>query len=315
MLKRIMNVALVAVMGAVTVSAQETKVEKPRLLIENFGCADGLSQDLRDQLRMNVISAMNATERFEVMDVNTQAVLDEEAERRSSEAAMSDETSRTENIVVKANNYILRGSLLTCSTQSSVVDGKTRYTYGLGYSITLVDASNSTDVASKTFSHGAMGTQSLVGGVGGKVLNQLGTYASAEDAINGGMSHIVDDMKNFLIEYLPLEGKVIAEDCESKKGKMSACYINIGSALGVKVGDYFSIMTAQVRAGRTIYQEIGRLKVKEVFADDGSLAYCTVTKGGKAVFEAMEEYRTLVAEDPDTQPLVVRSTTAPLLAF
>jgi hypothetical protein len=312
-MKRIITVALIAVTGAVAVLAQEVQVKRPRLLIENFSCAGDLSTAYRDQVRMNVISAINATERFDVMDANTQDVLDREAARRASENAMYDELARTQNIIVKANNYILRGSLLSCSTQSTSVEGKTRYTYGLSYSITLVDASKSVDVATQTFSHGAMGTQSLIGGTGGAILNHLGTYASAADAINAGMGQVDNDIEKFLLEYLPLEGEVIAEDYEVKKDKLQAFYINIGSELGVKVGDHFAVMIAQVRAGRTIYQEIGRMKVKEVL--DGTLSYCDVTKGEKAIYEAMEEYQTMVADDPATKPLFVKQVAAPGLTF
>ena len=312
-MKRMMTAALIAVMGAITVLAQEVQVKKPRLLIENFGCASGLSTAVRDQVRMNVISAINETERFEVMDANTQAVLDEEAARRASESAMYDELARTGNIVLKANNYILRGSLLACSTSSSVVEGKTRYSYGLSYSITLVDASKSMDVASKTFSHGSMGAQSVIGGTGGMILNHLATYGSADDAIKAGMGQIEKDIEKFLLEYLPLEGEVIAEDYEVKKDKLLAFYINIGTDLGVRVGDHFAVMIAQVRAGRTVYQEIGRMKVKEVL--DGTLSYCSVTKGEKAIYEAMEEYQTMAADDPKTKPLFVRQVAAPGLTF
>ena len=304
MLKRIITIAFAAIVSTTTILAQEVK--KPRLLIENFGCADGLSNDLRDMLRMNVISAINLTERFEVMDANTQAILDQESTRRASESAMADRTARTGIITTKANNYILRGSLLTLTTQSSIVDGKTRYTYSLGYSITLIDVDNSKDIASETFSHGTGGVQNIIGGTGGKILNQLSTYASEADAINGGLSCIKNDIVNFLIKYLPLEGEVIAEDYEVKKDKIEACYINIGSGLGVKVGDYFAILVAQVRAGRTIYQEIGRLKIKEVL--DETLSYCDVTKGNKVVYEMMEEYKTMLADDPNTLPIIVRLT-------
>ena len=304
MLKRIITIAFAAIVSTTAIWAQEVK--KPRLFIENFGCADGLPSEFRDMLRMNVISAINTTERFEVMDANTQAVLNQEAVRRASESAMADQTARTENITTKANNFILRGSLLSCSTQPTVVEGKTKYTYSISYSITLVDVANSIDVASKTFSHGGSGLQNIVGGTGGKILNQLSTYASKGDAINAGFSRIGGDIKNFLVEYLPLEGEVIAEDYEVKKDKIEACYINLGSGLGVKVGESFSIMAAQVRAGRTIYQEIGRLKVKEVL--DGTLSYCNVTKGNKVVYEVMEEYKTMLADDPNTLPIIVRLT-------
>ena len=303
MLKRIVTITFAAVMFAATIWAQ-AEVRKPRLLIENFGCADGLSRDMSDMVRMTVMSAINSTERFEVMDANSQALLDQEAVRRTSESAMADRGARTGDIVTKANNFILRGSLLLCATQSTVVDGKTRYTYSLGYSITLVDVENSRDIATETFSHGNAGVQNIVGGTGGKLLNHLSTYASQADAIKGGLSLIEGDITDFLIKYLPLEGEVIAEDYLVKNDRIGACYINIGSGLGVKVGDNFAVMTAQVRAGRTIYQEIGRLKVKEV--PDETLSYCFVTKGHRVLYETMEEYKTMLAEDPNTNSIIVR---------
>lgn len=305
MLKRIFTIALTAFICAATINAQEQEeVKKPRLLVETFGCTEGLSKDLCDRFRMNVISAINATERFEVMDAKTQALLDEEAARRTSESAMADQTARTEGIVTKANNYILRGSLLSCSTQSTVVDGKTRYTYQIEYSITLTDASNSKEVFSKTIQDGALGTQSAIGGTGGKLLNTLGTYATAEKALEGAMN--VDyKIKGLIIEYLPLSGEMLTEDIEERKGKMESCYINLGSGLGAKVNDSFSILAAEVRAGRTVYQEIGLLKVKEVV--DPTLSHCKVTRGGKLVLEKMNEYKNMVADDPNTPPIIVRS--------
>lgn len=312
MSKRLITIVLASFICVATIYAQEQEVKKPRLLIETFSCAEGLSNDLRDLLRMNIISAITATERFDIMDANTQVLLDEEAVRRTSTSAMADETARTEDIVTKANNYILRGSLLSFSTQSTVIDGKTRYTYELGYSITLIDAAQSTDIVSKTFSHGTS-TQSLIGGTGGQILNQLSSYATAEDALKGGMSQIESDMKNLLIEHLPLEGELLTEDYEERRGKMETCYISIGSGLGVKVGDYFSILKAEVRAGRIIYQEIGRLKVKEVC--DATLSHCSITKNNRLVLEKMNEYKDLAADDPDALPIIVRSTTAPLLSF
>lgn len=305
-MKRIMIVAFIVVAGAFSAFAEDVQMMRPRLLVENFTCANGLSTAVCDQMRMNVISAIIETERFEVMDANTQEALDKEAGRRAKESAMYDELARTGNIVLKANNYILRGSLLACSTQSTIVDGKTRYNYGLSYSITLVEADKSKDLATKTFSHGSLGAQSIIGGAEGKILNHLSTYSTAADALKAGMSFIDKEVEKFLIEHLPLEGELIAEDYEVKKDKLIACYINIGSDLGAKVGDQFSVKIAQVRAGRTIYQEIGQLKVKEVL--DGTLSYCVVTKGGKAVFEAMEEYQSMVAEDSSTKPLTVKQT-------
>lgn len=312
MLKRIFTTALTAIICATTIQAQaqEQEVKKPRLLIEAFGNTEGLSKDLCDRFRMNVISAINATERFEVMDAKTQELLDEEAARRTSESAMADQTARTEGIVTKANNYILRGALLSCATQSTVVDGKTRYTYQMEYSLTLTDASNSKEVFSKTIQDGSIGTQSLVGGTGGKLLNTLGTCATAEKALEKAMD-VAYKIEGLIIEHLPLKGEMLTDDITEKAGKngknarMENCYINLGSGLGAKVDDNFAIMAAEVRAGRTIYQEVGRLKIIEVV--DPTLSHCKITTGGKLVLEKMNAYKAMVADDPNTPPIIVHS--------
>lgn len=313
-IRRAIYIMCIATIFAATSFAQNTTVKKPRVYIEHFELANGMSQNDCDLFRTLVISALDVSDRFNLLDADTQTSLSEEAERRSDASALHDELARKEAIGIKANNYILRGALIAYSIDSEMVEGKTRYTYNIEYTITMTDATKSEDVISRTFSHGAT-TQSLIGGTGGKLLNQFSTYSSKEDAVKAAWNNIGSDIKNLLIEELPLEGEVIAEDYEVKKGKLISFYINIGTGLGVKVGDYFSIRASQVRAGRTISQEIGRMKVKEVFEDDPALAFCVVTKGGKEVYEAMEEYQSLAAEDSNATPLTVRSTKSPIISF
>lgn len=250
-------------------------ISKPRLYIEEFTHSGGYSRDC-EALRATVISAINSTDRFDMLNTDSQ------------EVAMG-----------SGNNYILKGHLLTYTVNSKVVDGKTLYSCGFKYTITIVDASKLTDIYSHTYAYGEA-SDSLFGG--------LGSYSSEQDLINAVSNKVKKEMIKMVIEQLPLKGEIIGEDIEVKGDKLKACYINIGCGLGVKVGDLFSILIPQVRAGRTVYKPVGKLKVKEIFDDDPSLSYCTVTSGEKEVYEALEEYLEAVSFNEDAKPLMVRST-------
>ncbi len=313
MKKYLIILCFVAVFGlTATVRAQSKEiVSKPRMLIEQFEYSSKAAH-MSDLFRNSVIGALEKTQRFELLDAKSREFLAQEMENRADEGAIGDATARTEIVTNRANHYILRGSLIECSSHSMISDGKMRYTYKIEYRITITDVAKSTDIT-RTFSHGT-DSQSLKGDLGA-LLTQLSSYSSSENAIRQGLSRIEADIKNMLITDLPLKGEIIGLDYIAHKGKLKECYINIGSDLGVKPGDYFVIKAIQYRAGRPIAQDIGTLKVKEVFTDDPGLAYCTVTKGEKAVYEAMEEYQNYLADDPNAQPLIVVSTSAPTISF
>ena len=84
---------------------------------------------------------------------------------------------------------------------------------------------------------------------------------------------------------------------------MTACFINIGEAHGVKEGNKFIIFESVTRVGTEIVQEIGELSVVNVHKD---VAECKVTKGGKEVMLAMERYiENVDAGDDSARPLKV----------
>ena len=102
-------------------------------------------------------------------------------------------------------------------------------------------------------------------------------------------------------------------DYEVKKDKLVKCYIDLGSDHGVKKGDYFSILTPSVRAGRTTYSEVGRVRVEEVV--DGTMSQCKVVQGDKKIFTAMDAFQALDEATQKKQPLKVKATVAPLFSL
>lgn len=279
--------------------------QKSRMYVKEFTKAEGVSDDDFNKVRAAVISALNQTQRFELLDAATLSSIAEEEERRQSEAAMNDETARSEQKVIKANNYILDGTVTACTVKSNSKDGKNAFTCVLTYSVTVTDYANNTTVASKKFDHSPTG----LGGALGKFLDES---TSAEGAKTNAINSIKTDIENFLIEEFPLRGEIYAEDFVTKKDKVTHCYINLGSNVGVKNGDWFAIYEVQTKVGKTIEKEIGRLKVTEA---DEEISNCKVTKGEKEVKKALDRYFQNIESDPDTKLLKIKSIPEPLLAF
>ena len=304
MLKRIITIMALLCVAVIAVKAQEVK--KPRMYVEYFTEADGVEEANSDKVRQAVMAALNKTKRFELVDQDAEYSMKKEEERRADEKARSDEKSRTQTITAAGHDYILGGNVLACSVKSEQKDGKTMYSCVLNYSVTVTEVATSTTVASATFDHSPSG----IGGTVGKLLD---LSDSKDKAIASAVNMIASDIENFLIKEFPLESTIVPMDYEVKKDKLVKCYINLGSDHGVKKGDYFSVLAPSVRAGRTTYSEIGKMKVEEVV--DGTMSQCKVVQGDKKIFTAMEAFQALDEAAQKQQPLKVKATIAPLFSL
>ena len=304
MLKRIITIMALLCVAVIAVKAQEVK--KPRMYVEYFTEADGVEEANSDKVRQAVMAALNKTKRFELVDQDAEYSMKKEEERRTDEKAMSDEKSRTQTITAAGHDYILGGNVLACSVKSEQKDGKTMYSCVLNYSVTVTEVATSTTVASATFDHSPSG----IGGTVGKLLD---LSDSKDKAIASAVNMIASDIENFLIKEFPLESTIVPMDYEVKKDKLVKCYINLGSDHGVKKGDYFSVLAPSVRAGRTTYSEIGKMKVEEVV--DGTMSQCKVVQGDKKIFTAMEAFQALDEAAQKQQPLKMKATIAPLFSL
>ena len=290
MLKRIITIMALLCVAVIAAKAQEVK--KPRMYVEYFTEADGVEEANSDKVRQAVMAALNKTKRFELVDQDAEYSMKKEEERRTDEKAMSDEKSRTQTSTAAGHDYILGGNVLACSVKSEQKDGKTMYSCVLNYSVTVTEVATSTTVASATFDHSPSG----IGGTVGKLLD---LSDSKDKAIASAVNMIASDIENFLIKEFPLESTIVP--------------INLGSDHGVKKGDYFSVLAPSVRAGRTTYSEIGKMKVEEVV--DGTMSQCKVVQGDKKIFTAMEAFQALDEAAQKQQPLKVKATIAPLFSL
>lgn len=276
-MKKVIFLITMMVCAAVFAQAQS---EKPRIFVEKINKADAVSNDNAVLVRQAILDGLTKTGRFELIDAVTISELEPELEKRQKEMA----------------DFILNANVLTVSTNKKVKDGKTKYGCVLKYTVTVTDAKEQTTVGTKAFDHSPSGL--------GGLMDALELYDTSEKAIAGAADMIDLDLKEFIIEILPIEGTVNPSDYLADKKKLQKCYINVGSSHGVKKGDYFAIMDATTRAGRTVYKEVAQLKVEEVV--DETLSYCKVTKKQKEALVIIEKYAALDEEAQAKEPLKVK---------
>ncbi len=292
MIKRIFMVAMMfCVMLAA--SAQE-KATKPRMYVEKFIHSEGVDDAFTSLVREKIISALNDSERFNLVDATTEGSMQREEKIRETEKAMADEKTRSQIISAAGHDYILSGKVLKCAVAKGTKDGKTVYSCDVNYSISVTEVVTSTTAASKTFGHSSL------------------NYETKEKAHSGTLTLVNSDIKEFLIDEFPIKGELIPMDYEIKKNKLTTCYIGIGSDIGVKKNDYFSVLFPTIRAGRAIYNKVGVVKVTEVV--DGTLSFCKSAKDSKDLKTAIDAYMSLDEATRQKQPIKVQSCQAPFFS-
>ncbi len=304
MVKKTFMAALLLCVSFISANAQISEVsKKPRVYVSYFTQGDAVPDDVAEMIRDRVINGLAKTQRFNLVDQYSEYDMKKEAEHRSTEAAMmADEKTRTQVISAAGHDYIFSGNVLKYAVAKKVDDeGKTGYLCSISYSVSVTEVATSTTVAAKTFEHG---------GTGGLFSS---SWETEDKARSNAMTLIESDIEDFLITEFPLEGKFVTMDYEVKKDKLISCYIELGSDLGIKVGDFFTINIPTVRAGRASYTEVGMLRVTEVV--DGTLSMCKVTKGAKEVLVALNAYLSLDEATQTAQPIKIKSCVAPLISL
>lgn len=266
-MKKLLFTASLLLMGALGMLAQ---TERPRLLIEDFTKTSSVTGENGLKMRHAVIDALTKLHRFDLVDAVTIADLEPEMAKLQRDAS----------------DYIVNGTILSMSMTEESKKGKTQYGCNMSYSLTVTDTKNQGTVGTRTFEE----TTSNI-------------HDTKDEAINWVAKELKNNLENFIIEILPIEGTVNPADYEAKKDKLEKCYINLGSNCGAKKGDKFKIVSPTTRAGKVVYNKIGELKIEEVV--DGELSYCKVTKDGKKVLVAMEAYAAQDEQSQAEKPLKV----------
>ncbi|MDN0052458.1 CsgG/HfaB family protein [Bacteroides caecigallinarum] len=273
---------------ALFVNAQESKYRKPVVVVNYFNKSSEIKSGDCELARNAVLSSLSNYPRLRVIDVETEASIDQETKRRLKEEALADELARSGQMKQLGADYILEGFVSKLETQRKTdSEGKVSYKGQMAYTIKVVSTENGTVAFSNNYtaSSGSCDTEA-----------EARTKALKDAAVTCEMIEAV----------FPLNGILVDQDYTEKKGKMKTCYVTLGSIHGVVEGVFLDVRKSKNIASRTVYEEVGILKVEKVLADD--LSECSVVSNGKEILEATKEYTKMkTINEEAAKPLLVSS--------
>lgn len=273
---------------ALFANAQESKYRKPVVVVNYFNKSSEIKSGDCELARNAVLSSLSNYPRLRVIDVETEASIDQETKRRLKEEALADELARSGQMKQLGADYILEGFVSKLETQRKTdSEGKVSYKGQMAYTIKVVSTENGTVAFSNNYtaSSGSCDTEA-----------EARTKALKDAAVTCEMIEAV----------FPLNGILVDQDYTEKKGKMKTCYVTLGSIHGVVEGVFLDVRKSKNIASRTVYEEVGILKVEKVLADD--LSECSVVSNGKEILEATKEYTKMkTINEEAAKPLLVSS--------
>lgn len=248
------------IFAAATLMSLSTMAGKKTVIaVGEFESVSAVSHTVEEKVQQNVISGLSAVNHLQMLE--------------SQDGLGAD--------------YLINGNVLSYNvTRIIKEDGSVWWKTTMSYSLDVTNLKDGTKV-SKTFKYD--GSDGL--------LNVKYGYSQDENASNEAVfNYIPKDMKIFAAETFPLSGQVVESDYTlDKKGKLTQCYITLGSEDGVSEKSKFEVLLGKVVAGRTTTSKAEvTLQVVEIVA--GDLARCKVTgKDAATVAAALEAY----AADPN----------------
>ena len=265
------SMLLVAICVSVCALAQ-----KPVVVVDYF-TSPSCKESSVSALRSHVITGLSETGRVNLIDVESEAALVLESNRRSSELALEDQTARMGAMKTLGANYIITGVASKIGADKKSTDsGTTYYTGNVVYSLKVVNAEDGTLVGAETYTYADI---------------TAGNGSTSEEAIVATLQKTKRAMKTFVSKYFKVEG-VLLEMGEMKGGKAKSCYISLGAASGVVKGQKCDVYEVKTIAGQTAKTLIGALAIEEVLAD--ALSNCKFVSGAKEIVEAFQAGHDLV---------------------
>ena len=258
--------------------------QKSVVIIDYFTNSSSVSKSDADMLRAKVIDGINAINRVNLIDVESESTLTLEASRRNSEMALEDKTARAGVMKTLGANYAIYGSVNKMDADYKTSDSGSYYVGNIAYSLTVINLENGTVTGTKSFTYAG-----LTGNIG----------STKNEAVISTLNRVKQSMDNFVNEYFKLNGTIVEMKEANKKGDQAkSLYISLGSDSGMSKGQLLEVFEVKMIAGKEAELSVGNLKVEEVVASD--LAECTVTKGGKEImtaFRAGNELRVKTRKD------------------
>jgi len=256
--------------------------EKPVVFVDYFSRPDNVSVEHAEALRSKVIEGLHATDRIRLIDVASEAKLNNEEERRKAESAMSDETARVSQMNTLGANYIITGEIVSMEATKKVdeKDGKVSYQGSVQWNLKVIDAATGTLKKTANYEH-----KGFTGGSGDTPLK----------AIMGACDYAKHNMEEVAEEVFPLEGTVLKIETINKKGdKAETVIIDLGTSHGITKGQRLRVFMEIDIAGEVGQKEIGTLNANEVLSAGRSI--CKVSKGGDQLLKAMNTGQKVIVQ-------------------
>lgn len=267
--------ATVGVLLCVICLAQDGNAKKT-LLVDYFTYTKSIGDSYPTMLRNAIIGALQETGRLNIIDASLESSLQLEEERRSSEAAISDDKARNEEIRKLGADYMMRIHVATMSgVRKTLDDGSVYYDGLINFTLTVLNVADGTVKVSKPFTYSGLNAK---------------TGDTPEAAVLATTDYVKISMTKFMNENFKVESMIVQIENCGKKGAETV-YINCGSAAGIEKGQLFDVFLVKEVAGKKLKTKIGELKAEEVQAEDMTL--CKVLKGGAEIKKASDEQKEL----------------------
>lgn len=251
------------ILAAVCVSFIAAYAQKMVVVVADFQITDEVTEAQANSLRSFVIQGLAESNRFRLIDALTEFDAQQVATLRN-------DLGQVKSLGAQ---YVITGSVNRVgTTQYQDSDGSVSHRGNIVYSLSAMNVEDGTLVGTKTYTHSG--------------LLSAGSGATHELAINNTYPHCKKDMKSFVQEFFPLQGKVV-ELAEAKGDKVKTLYVSLGSDAGMKEGQKFVVLAVKTVAGQQMTTEIGKLTLEEVNAP--ALSLCKVTGGSKEIMQASKD--------------------------
>jgi hypothetical protein len=248
--------------------------QKPVVVVDHFTSASCKASDLIN-LRNHVITGIHETGNVNLIDVEAEATLAMEAERRSSELSLSDQTARLGAMKTLGANYVITGTAAKLGADRKRSD---YYTGNVVFTLKVVNTEDGTIVGAETYQYSDI---------------SAGSASSADGALYETLKYAKNAMPAFVSKYFRLQGSILELD-EMKNGKLKTCYVNLGSSYGLNEGDELIVHEVKKIAGIEGREEVGKLKVEAIVAD--GLSRCRITAGADDILTAFQAGHELCVE-------------------
>lgn len=291
----IINVCITANPKATsTASSQEPKEEEEddlpqdnRLVVfvEHFFNNSKVDNITVRNLRQEIMTGMTGSRRIRVLDAFNYTdkelpSLDNKNERiqvivSDSNVSLTNSKGKTVTYKGKHAKYYLLGTLNSIDAKEvKDKDGTITYKANVNFTLTLNNKQNVT--------------------IGANTFNETYEGDTGEEAILRAIGKAGNRMRKFVDAYFPVEGKIVdideKDERKEEKKSVKSCYVSIGKADGIAVGDILEVFMEKDIAKRLVRKKIGEIKADEVMSDE--ITHCVVKNGGIDIYKCFfdEDY-------------------------